>query len=60
MTKYTTGYSWTGHKWLILATRDRKNKYINDILTTMNSFFYIGTKFLLLWLTLAPVSDQAI
>ena len=35
MTKYTTAYSWTGHVWLILATRDCKNKYINDILTTM-------------------------
>ena len=48
MTKYTTAYSWTGHMWLILATRDCKNKYINDILTTMNSFSYIGSKSLLL------------
>ena len=60
MTKYTTAYSWTGHMWLILATRDCKNKYINDILTTMNSFSYIGSKSLLLWLTLSPVSGQVI
>ena len=60
MTKYTTAYSWTGYMSLILATRDCKNKYINDILTTMNSFSYIGTKSLLLWLTLPPVSGQAI
>ena len=60
MTKYTTAYSWTGYMWLILATRDCKNKYINDILTTMNSFSCIGTKSLLLWLTLPPVSGQAI
>ena len=35
MMKYTTAYSWTAHVWLILATHDCKNKYKNDILTTL-------------------------
>ena len=58
MMKYTTAYSWTAHVWLILATRDCKNKYINDILTKMNSFSYIRSKSLLLWLSGQAIQNK--
>ena len=46
--------------WFLIENSKMYYKvHINDILTTMNYFSYIGSKSLLLWLTLPPMSGQA-